>query len=84
MYKDAEVLMRHILDECDFIVSITQNLSKEEFVKDGQLSWLTNKYIVSKNQLQKLPFATNTTSIEILKINSASYSDFAVQQKKQE
>ena len=84
MYKDAEVLMRHILDECDFIVSITQNLSKEEFVKDGQLSWLTNKYFVSKNQLQKLPLATNTTSIEILKINSASYSDFAVHQKKQE
>ena len=66
MYKDAEVLMRHILDECDFIVSITQSLSKEEFVKDGQLRRAIERSLeIIGEASKKIPDETKATMVSI-------------------
>jgi uncharacterized protein with HEPN domain len=37
MSKEPKEYLRHILDECKYIVSTCENLSKEDFIKDETL-----------------------------------------------
>jgi len=34
MYKDSIEYVKHIADECSFIISVSNNLSKDEFLND--------------------------------------------------
>lgn len=37
MSKDPKEYLRHILDECSYILSVSENLSLEDFLKDETL-----------------------------------------------
>ncbi|HAT75537.1 MAG TPA: DUF86 domain-containing protein [Flavobacterium sp.] len=37
MSKDPKEFLRHILDECSYIISVSENLSFEDFLEDATL-----------------------------------------------
>ena len=37
MSKDPKEFLRHILDECSYIISVSENLSFEDFLEDETL-----------------------------------------------
>lgn len=37
MYKEPKEYLKHIVDECSYIISVSKNLSYDEFLEDETL-----------------------------------------------
>lgn len=67
MSKDPIEFLKHIYDECDYLISISSNLSKEKFISDETLKRAVVRSLeIIGEATKKIPsdFKENTSDIE--------------------
>ncbi|HLD52924.1 MAG TPA: DUF86 domain-containing protein [Sediminibacterium sp.] len=67
MSKDPIEFLKHIYDECDYLISISSNLSKEKFISDETLKRaIVRSLEIIGEATKKTPsdFKENTSDIE--------------------